>query len=200
MLLFADLILIAVVIPGYFYVESQILEPANFEVTDLILDYDLVQVGEPIQIPANVTNFGDDSGSHTVILTIDDVPTLTKTVQLSGGETTRVIFKITETTEGNHTINLGRLTESFRVTSVTPTKEGELRLTNLVTSRKNAEIGDPITVSVTATNIGNVVGDFSLELFVNNQKRETKNIQLNGGDTTSVQFEIVENAEGNYLV
>ncbi|MCZ2807957.1 MAG: hypothetical protein O2V44_01225 [Candidatus Bathyarchaeota archaeon] len=198
--LLADLVILAFVIPSYFYVDAQILQPANFQVTDLTLDSDWVQVGEPIQISVNVTNIGDKSGNYTVTPAIDDIPISTKTVQLSGGETTTVIFTATEPTEGNHTITIGSVTKTFKVTSETPTKHAELRLTNLVTSRKEAEIGDPITVSVTATNIGDEAGEFSLELFVNNQKRETKSIQLDAGKTTSVQFEIVENAEGEYVV
>ncbi|TET26359.1 MAG: hypothetical protein E3J73_04620, partial [Candidatus Bathyarchaeum sp.] len=198
--LLADLVILAFVIPGYFYVDSQISKPANFQVTDLILDSDLVQVWEPVQISVNVTNIGDESGNHTVTLTIDDIPITTKTVQLSGGETTTVVFTATEPTEGNHTITIGSATGLFRVTSEAPTKQAELQLTNLVTSRNEAEIGDTITVSVTAANIGDEAGDFSLELFVNNQKRGTKSIQLDGGKTTLVQFEIVENAEGEYVV
>ena len=206
MFLVADLILIAVVIPGYFIVNSQILEPANFQVTDLILDSDQVQFAEPVQISVNVTNIGDKNGNHTVTLTIDDTPITTKRVQLSGGETTTVTFTATELTEGNHTITIGSVTGTFKVTSETPTptptptKPAELRLTNLVTNRKEIGIGDSITVSATAANIGDEAGEFSLELFVNNQRRETKNIQLDGGKTTSVQFEIVENAEGDYTV
>ena len=198
--LLADLVILALVIPGYFYVDAQILKPANFQVTDLTLDSDWVQGGELIQISVNVTNVGDKSSNYTVTPAIDDIPISTKTVQLSGGETTTVIFTATEATEGNHTITVGTMTKTFKVTSETPTKQAELRLTNLVTSRKEAEVGDPITVSVTATNIGDEAGEFLLELFLNNQKKETKSIQLDAGKTTSVQFEVVENAEGEYTV
>ncbi|MCJ7614383.1 hypothetical protein MUO71_06460, partial [Candidatus Bathyarchaeota archaeon] len=196
----ADLIILAFVIPGYFYVDSQISKPAEFQLTDLILDSDWVKIGDPVQVSVNVTNIGTESGNHTVTLTIDDIPITAKTVQLAGGETTTVVFTATEPTEGNHTIIIEDLTKTFRVSSDTPTKQAELRLTNLVTSLDNAGIGEPITVSVTTTNIGDVTGKFSLELFVNNQKRETKSIQLDGGKTTSVQFEIVENAEGEYTI
>jgi hypothetical protein len=197
-LLLADFVVLAIVFPAFFYVDSQILKPANFQVTDLILDSDWVQVGEPVQISVDVTNIGNNGGNHTVTLSIDDIPKITKTVQLSGGESTTVVFTTTETTVGNHTITIGSVTGSFRVTSEIPTKQAELQLTNLVTNRKEAGIGDPIAVSVTATNIGDEKGDFLLELFVNNQKRETKNIQLDGGEITSLQFEIFENAEGDY--
>ncbi len=198
--LLTDLVILAVIFPTFLYVDSQILKPANFQVTHLIIDSDWVQVGEPVQISVTVTNIGDKTGNHTVTLTIDDIPIWTKTVQLSGGEITTVVFTATEQTEGNHTITIGSVTGSFKVTSEIPTKQAELQLTNLVSSRKEAEIGDPITVSVTATNIGDETGEFLLELFVNNQKRETKSIQLDGGKSKSVQFEIVENAEGDYVV
>jgi len=198
--LLADLVVLAFIVPSYFYLDSQILKPANFEVTDLILDSDWVQVGEPLHISVNVTNNGNKSGNYSATLIIDDIAISTKTVQLSGGETTTVTFSAIETIEGDHTITIENLTGTFRVTSETPTKQAELLLTNLVTSRDEAEIGDTITVSVKAGNIGDETGEFSLELFVNNQKRETKSIQLDGNENTLVQFEIVENSEGDYEV
>jgi hypothetical protein len=198
MFLLADLVILAVVIPGYFYVDAQILNPANFQVTDLMLSSDLIQVGETIMMSANVTNIGDRSGNYTVTPTINDIPISTKTIQLSGGETTMVTFTATEQTEGNHTITVGTLTKTFQVTSGTVIKQAELQLSNLVTSRREVEIGDSITVSVTAANIGDEAGEFLLELFVNERREETKSIQLDAGETKSVQFEIVENVEGEY--
>ena len=55
-LLMADLVLLAFVIPGYFYVDSLITEPASFQVSDLAIDSDWIQVGEPVQVTVNVTN------------------------------------------------------------------------------------------------------------------------------------------------
>ena len=198
--LLADLIILALVIPGYFYVNAQILEPAKFQITDLSLNPDWIQVGETLQISVNVTNTGDRSGNYTVTPAIDDIPVSTKTVQLAGGETTTVVFTATQATEGNHTVAIEDVTETFQVSSEAPNKPAELELTNLVTSRKEAEVGDTITVSVTATNIGDETGEFSLELFVNDQKRETKSIQLDVDEVKSVQFEVVENSEGTYTV
>jgi hypothetical protein len=198
--LLADLVLLAFVVPGYFYADSQISKPAEFQVTDLILDYDWVQVGEPVQISVKVTNIGDQSGNHTVTLAIDDVPITTETVQLSAAETTTLLFTASDLTLGNHTVAIDDLTESIRVTSEAPIRPAKLQLTNLVTSRKEARIGDPVTVSATATNIGDVAGEFSLNLFVNDEKWETKVIQLGDGETTAVEFEVVEDAEGDYVV
>jgi hypothetical protein len=198
--LLADLIILAVIFPTYLYVDSQIIEPANFQVTDMMIDSDWAQVGEPVEISATVTNIGDKSGNYTVTLSVDDIPITAKTVQLSGGENTTVVFTATELTEGNHTITIETLSQSLKVTSEKPNTPAKLELTNLVTSRKVAEIGDPITVSVVGTNIGDEPGEFFVELFINNQKRETKSIYLDGGKTTSVRFEVIENTEGTYFV
>jgi hypothetical protein len=199
-ILLADLVLLAFVVPSYFYVDALISKPAEFKVTDLVLKYDWVQVGEPLEISVKVTNIGDQSGNHTVALTIDDVPLETKTVQLSGAETTTLSFTAADLTVGNHTVAIGDLTDSVRVTVEAPIRPAELQLTNLVTSRKEARIEDPITVSATATNIGDLAGEFSLDLFVNDEKRETKIVQLDGGETTTVHFEVVEYAEGDYEI
>ena len=200
MVFFVNLIIVAVAVPSYFYTRSLIPEPASFQVADLILDQTWVQVGEPVQISVNVTNVGDKTGNHSVTLTIDDAPIATKTVQLSGAESAILDFTATIMTEGNHTVKIGSLTGSFQVTAEAPTKPAELQLTNLRSNRAEAEVGETITVSVLATNIGDVAGDFSLDLFINNEKRETKSIPLDGGETTTVQFEIVEEAEGTYEV
>ena len=198
--LLADLVLLAAVIPGYFYIDSQISKPAEFQLSDLILDSDWIQVGDPIYVSVTVTNIGDQSGNRSVTLTIDDIPKETKTAQLDGGETSTLTFMATEAIEGNHTVIIEDLAANFMVSQEAPIRKAELRLTNLVTSRKETQIGDPITVSVSATNIGDETGEFSLELFINNIKRETKTIQLNGDETKSVQYEVVENTEGNYEV
>ena len=197
---FANLLILAVAIPSYLYVYSLVPNPAKFQVTDLVFDQSWVQVGTPVEISVNVTNIGDESGNHSVTLTIDDVPLATKTVQLSAAETTTLFFTAAELTVGNHTVAIGDLAGSIRVTSEAPIRPAELQLTNLGVSRTVAGIGETITVSATATNIGNLTGEFSLDLFVNDEKRETKIIPLDSGETTTVEFEVVEDAEGDYVV
>lgn len=196
----ADLVLLALVIPGFFYVNSQLSSPAKFEVTGLALDPEWIQVGELTQVFANVTNKGDTSGNYTVTLAIDDVVLSTQTVQLLGGETSSVVFLATEQTEGNHTITVENMDVALKVTLEAPTRPAKLQLTNLVTSRNVAGIGDPVTVSVTAANIGDQADNFTLDLYVNEQKRETKTVSLDGGESKLVQFEIIENFEGDYVV
>ncbi len=197
---FANLIILALAIPSYVYVYSLVPKPATFQVTDLVFDQSWVQVGTPVEISVNVTNVGDESGNQSVILTIDDVPLETKTVQLSAAETTQLSFTAAQLTVGNHTVTIGDLTGSIRVTLEEPILPAGLQLTNLGISRTEAGIGETITVSALATNIGDVAGELSLEIFVNGEKGETKVIPLDSGETTNVEFEVVEDAEGDYVV
>ena len=197
---FANIIILALAIPSYFYSQTQVPKDAKFMVTDLALDHTWIQVGEKVQISVNVTNVGDKIGNYSVALIIDDEPTATKTIQLSGAESEIVVFTTTAATEGDHTVNIGDLIGTFKVTLSAPDKPAKLQLENLRPNRAEAEIGESITVSVLATNIGDEVGDFLLELFINNKKWETQSILLTGGETKTVQFEIVESAEGTYTV
>ena len=200
MVFFVNLIIVAVAVPSYFYTRSLIPKPASFQVTDLILDQTWIQVGESVQISVNVTNVGDTTGNHSVTLTIDDEPIATKTVQLSGAESTILDFTATLITDGNHTVQIGDLIGSVKATLESPTKPAEIKVTHLGVSRTAAEVGETIIVSATATNIGDESGSFSLDLFVNNEKRETRTVQLAAGETTTEEFEAVEDAEGTYVV
>ncbi|MFZ7138423.1 MAG: CARDB domain-containing protein [archaeon] len=198
--LLADLVLLAVVIPGYFYFSSQVSSPAEFQVTNLSLDSEWVQVGDSVQISADVKNIGDLSGNYSVVLIIDDVAVESTDVQLSGGEATKVSFTRTEQTEGMYTVTIDDLTKSLKVTTEKPTKEASLKIDNIVTSRQVAGIGELVTVTVTCTNTGDVSGDFTIELFVNDVKQETKIISLDGEETTTTYFDFSKSTEGEYVV
>ncbi|PVX23936.1 MAG: hypothetical protein CW691_09085 [Candidatus Bathyarchaeum sp.] len=197
---FVTLIILVIAVPSYLYVDSLVPKPAKFEVSGLVFDQTWVQVGTPVEISVDLTNIGDKSGNHSVTLTINDEAIVTKSVQLSAKETTTLFFTATELSVGNHTVVIGSQTGTIKVTSEAPTRQAELQLANLGISRAKAGIGDPVTVSATATNIGDVSGEFSLELLVNDQTRETKLLQLDAGETTTVQFDVVESAEGDYVV
>ena len=197
---FANLIVLAVAVPSYLYATSLIPKPAEFQVADLVFDQSWIQVGTSVEIAVNVTNIGDLSGNYSVTLTIDDAPITTKTVQLSAAETTTLLFTASDLAVGNHTVAIGDLTGSIKVTVEAPIRPAKLQLTNLAISRKEAGIGETVTVSAMATNIGDLAGEFSLNLFVNDETWETKVVQLDSGETAIVEFEVVEDVEGDFAV
>ena len=199
-ILVIDLIIVAIAAPAFLYVNALVPKVAVFEVTNLVVEPDLVQIGEPVQISVDVSNLGDKSGDHMVILIIDEEPVATETVQLSGNENATLLFTSTELTVGDHTVKIEELTGSLQITVDAPISPAKLEVTNLGISRAEAGVGETIIVSATATNIGDFAGDFSLDLLINNEKRETKSLQLESEVSEIVQFEVIENTEGNYLV
>ena len=196
----ATFFLLGVTVPTYVYVQSLIPKQARFQVSDLTLDLDWIQFGDPVQISVNVTNVGDEAGNYTVIVTIDDEPIASKTVQFSGKESTIVDATATGVAEGNHTVRVGDLTASLKVTSEAPTRSAKMEITNLGISRIQAGVGETIIVSATATNTGDEAGSFEIVLYVNDVQWETRAIQLDSGETKTEEFEVVEQAEGTYMV
>ncbi|KON31150.1 hypothetical protein AC477_04365 [miscellaneous Crenarchaeota group-1 archaeon SG8-32-1] len=197
---FATLLLLGVTIPSYIYVQSLIPKPASFKLTNLKLDPDWIQFGDPVKISVNVTNIGDEAGNYTVTVTIADEPIASKTIQLLGKEGAIVEVSATGIAEGNHTLKVGDLTALLRVTSEAPARPAKMEITNLGISRIQAAVGEPIIVSVIATNTGDEAGTFELILYVNDIQKSTRNIQLDSGETKTEEFEVVEQSEGTYKV
>jgi len=196
----AILIILAVAIPSYIYVDSLIPKPAKFQVSNLDFDYNWVQVGTPVEISVDVTNVGDKAGNHTVSISIDETVLATETVTLSATETETIFFLATELETGNHTVTVDELTDSIKVTVEKPVRPAELELFDLKVSRPEAALGEAITVSVTAKNIGDLSGQFSVELHVNDEKQEIQSIQLDGTEITTLSFQVTRDVEGECIV
>ena len=200
-MLIVAMIISSIIIGGYnYYVESLMPEPLGFQVTDLTIPQNSVQFGTPVHILVTVNNAGKADGNHSVTLTIDDVPMETKTIQLSAGENSTIDFTATEIAVGNHTVMVGDLTKELIITLETQPKQSEIQLTDLGISRTQAKVGETITVTASVTNIGDLSGSYSMVLFINDQEREIRNIQLEGGETKIETFEVVEETDGEYLV
>ncbi len=205
-ILFIDLIIVSLAAGGYFYIESNIAPPikpfepilksAEFLLTDLVINQTEAKVDQPIKISVNITNIGEKAGSYSVNLTISDEPRGSRTIQLQNAETTIVEFMVTEKIEGSHTVKIGDLTGTFTIK--TPPKLAQFHLSNLGANRTVAEIGEPIKISLRATNIGDEIGNYSISFMINDVLRETKTIHLAGGEATTVEFVIVEMNEGIY--
>lgn len=84
--------------------------------------------------------------------------------------------------------------------AVAVSKPAEFTVTDLTISPFEAGIGEPISISVNVTNVGNEEGSYPLNLTVNDVLKENQTILLSGGNSSIVGFTETEYAEGNYLV
>jgi len=79
-------------------------------------------------------------------------------------------------------------------------KPAEFTVTDLTINPLEAEVGEPILISVNVTNIGDIDGVYSANLTINNVLRENQEILLVGKESKIVEFTVLESSEGNYNV
>ena len=169
--------------------------PAEFNVTNLIIDPTVTQPNAPVKISVNVTNVGELSGSYSLDLKVNNTMIETKTVQLSGGETTKAEFNVTETTKGTYSVKVGNLTGEFSVRD--PSK---ITLSNMYVKPYEVWVGQSVTVVVTATNPAADASSLSVKLMVDGEVVETKTVQLAGGASATVEFNVTAKSEGSHKI
>ncbi|MFC1487078.1 CARDB domain-containing protein [Thermoproteota archaeon] len=98
-------------------------QPANFEISDLLITSTEAEPGEEVTISVTITNVGGKVGSYTIPLTIDQTLEATKTVTLEKGESTTAEFKVTKETLGTYNVEVDDLVDIFTI-SETPSNGG----------------------------------------------------------------------------
>jgi hypothetical protein len=79
-------------------------------------------------------------------------------------------------------------------------KPAEFTLTDLTINPLEAYVGETVQISVNVTNIGDLEGNQTVNLQINNFVKDTTNITLAGNSSDIVEFTDIENVEGNYTV
>ncbi len=94
--------------------------PAEFELSNLVIDPSEVRPGGTVTISVDVTNVGELEGTYTITLRIDDVVEATEDVTLAGGATETVPFLISRDVEGTYNVEVDDLNGTFVVTPPSP--------------------------------------------------------------------------------
>jgi len=173
------------------------LKPPHFEVSQLLLEPVEIRPGESVTVTVVLSNIGEEQGTYDAELIVDGSIAETKSVTLLGGESTTLSFEIVREAEGHYTVEIGGLTSSFEVRAPTP---AEFELSELVVEPAECLPGQVVTATVVVSNVGEEQGTYHVELTVDGSTVETKSITLRGGESTTVSFEIVREAEGQYTV
>ena len=106
--------------------------PAEFELSDLVIDPSEVGPGETVTISIVVTNVGELEGTCTVMLKIDNVVEATEDVTLAGGATETVTFSVSRDIGGTYNVEVDGLTGIF-VVAAQPAPPSMVPLTVTVT-------------------------------------------------------------------
>jgi hypothetical protein len=167
------------------------LSPAQIQLMGLNVNPFSVVSGQPVQVTVNVTNIGGQSGEINLELNLDGEPNQAQSVTLGAGETNTVNFTVSATTEGTHLIKVGGIESTFSVVRM-------FDFSDLGINRTQANINEPIGISLKVTNKANIIESYSLTLFINKAPVQTKTGETDAGATVNVLFEVTEQTEGNY--
>jgi S-layer protein (TIGR01567 family) len=111
--------------------------------------------------------------------------------------------KITYKTEKSGTLTVSATKENFTDVNVNlkvKDLEAVFNVSNLVVDPIEVSAGKNTTISANVENVGNAAGNESVELSVNGNVTDSKEISLDAGKNTTVTFEHAEDVPGTYKV
>lgn len=94
--------------------------PAEFLVTDLKVSPTEAQVDEVVTISIKMLNAGEEEGSHTVALKINEMVEDVRTVTLQRGESMTIAFTVVKEVAGAYSVEVNGLESSFTVEAISP--------------------------------------------------------------------------------
>jgi hypothetical protein len=202
--LLVDILVVAIAAGSYLYLSSQGVitqgpRPAEFTLSDLTINPEQAETGEPILISVNTTNVGETEGNYTIQLLVNNSTKENVTITLTPLESNVTTFTNIETVEGNYTVQIGDLMGAFSVKAAPP-ETSSIVLSKVIAAPYEAWIGEPIIVKATATNPTSAADSISVKLSVNNVVVETKRIDLEAGQSTEVDFNYTADSEGIFNV
>ena len=92
-------------------------DPAEFEITDLVVEPTDISPGESVSVTTTVENVGDESGTYSVELQINSQVQDTTDVELGGGERSIVEFEYSIDTAGKYEVRVDTLKKTVMVTA-----------------------------------------------------------------------------------
>ncbi len=203
-ILVIDILIVASAAGVYLYLQAEglIVAPstkAEFTITNLTITPQEAEIFEPVLVAVNVTNIGGVQGEYIANLTVNGVLEQNQTVLLAEGESALAEFILFKEVEGTYTIEVADLTGTLTLILPPPTAS-KIVLSQLSTTPREIWPNQTLTTTVTATNTGVETDVLAVMLTVDGSPVGRQTIQLNAGESTTVDFNYTETAEGKHNV
>lgn len=128
---------------------------AEIKLSNLAISPAEVQVGNPVAISCLAKNIGTETGWRTITLKVEGETVTEETVVLNPGESETVSFEVTPSEAKTYSASVDGLSGSFRATE---TPLADIRVEAIEISPGEVNVGEQVTISVTATNYGTAAG------------------------------------------
>ncbi|MBI4200918.1 MAG: tandem-95 repeat protein, partial [Chloroflexi bacterium] len=168
--------------------------PAGFEVAQLVVAPSQAKAGHPVTITFRVTNTGQAAASYEIPVVVDGAVVFTASGTLPAGASRAHTTQVSSTVPGIHTVQVGPLGDSFNIAAA------NIQYSNIIITPKTVGPGDPVTISVTATNIGDSPGPYEATLFVGGVVEATFSGVLLPQQSKTLPATVSRQAPGTYGV
>jgi len=98
--------------PAFFELSNLSITPSISKTWEMLPF--IVRTGEEVVITADVTNYGDQAGSYTAFLRINEITRATKEISLEPGQTKKIAFTVTDNEPGSYKVRIDVLTGDFQ--------------------------------------------------------------------------------------
>lgn len=177
------------------------MRPASWKVEALSLSATEIQPGQQLTVNTKVSNQGDLSGTTQITLRVNGQTVETNDITLGGGLGQEVTFTFTPQNPGTYALEVNGNTATLTVTDhFSTSRPAKLSVNSLNLSNAEAKIGDEVLITVTAANAGDVEGTFNINLKINGNIVDARQISLKGGQSEQLTFTTRQDSQGTYAV
>jgi hypothetical protein len=203
-ILIIDLIIVGIAIGGYFYLQDQGLvsgapKPAEFTLTDLIINPNEAYVGETVQISVNVTNIGEIEGNNTVNLEINGAMKDTTNITLAGNSSDIIAFADIENIVGFYAVQVGTLNGNFTIKEAPP-ESSKIVLSDLRVNPYEAWIDEPVNVTAIAKNPSSLPDKLMVKVTMDDTVTGSQVIELDAGSSQTISLIVNATTEGKHTL
>ena len=174
------------------------LSAAQVTATSIRISPEQINPGDMVTITATVSNTGAQTGKLDIPLKINGVLAQLVPVLVPGGGTAEVTFTLSPQIWGKYTVEVLGMDGNLEVTRVLT--KASLVVTDLSVSSPQADQGEPVTVTFTASNTGEQAGTFTIVLMINGQEERRLEVSLEGLSSTPQSLQVVRDQPGEYEI
>lgn len=169
----------------------------KFAVSNLTITPNKVKVGEQVNISIIVSNNGAQQGKYSVVLRIGGVVENITDLTLPPGASQTASFTVIKDAPGDYYTDIDGLGGFFTVIPLNPPS---FTVTNFSVGPERVKQGQPVTITASVINTGEVAGGHTLILRVKGIAESQKDIALAPGKTENVEFHVAKDTPGFYPV
>ena len=168
-------------------------KPAELELDTPVITPQEILPGETSTIRVNGYNAGGVRGTFDIDLTSNNEVIQTKAVTIESGEKIPIDFNLTLNVPGKYDIGINDRHLVLKVL-----KPAEFQISSLQFSPEEPVANQEVTVVAVVSNMGEVEGTHTIVLKIDGKSIESKEITVEGGDSTNVNFRFVHDLGGKH--